>query len=60
MFYSPDIKLAFISIERFMRDFRFGWLIRYVHSNGASIFFILLYTHMFRGIYYKSFNKSLL
>ena len=60
MFYSPNVILAFYSIEYFMREFSYGWLIRYFHSNGASIFFIMVYLHIARGIYYKSYNKMLL
>jgi ubiquinol-cytochrome c reductase cytochrome b subunit len=46
MFYSPNIDLAFLSIERFMREFKFGWLIRYFHSNGASIFFLFYFMYI--------------
>ena len=60
MFYSPNVDLAFYSIEYMMRDFAYGWLIRYFHCNGASIFFILVYTHIARGIFYKSYNKMIL
>jgi len=55
MHYAPNIDLAFASVEHIMRDFNYGWLIRYIHSNGASMFFIVVYIHMFRGIYYGSF-----
>ena len=60
MFYSPNTDLAFYSIEYMMRDFAYGSLIRYSHCNGASIFFILVYTHIGRGIFYKSYNKMIL
>lgn len=60
MYYSPSVTLAFDSIENFMRQFEYGWAIRYFHSNGASIFFILIYLHILKGIYYKSYNKPLL
>ena len=60
MFYSPNVDLAFYSIERFMREFAYGWLIRYFHCNGASIFFIAIYAHMFRGLFYKSYSKVIL
>ena len=60
LYYSADIELAFFSIERFMRDFEFGWAIRYFHSNGASLFFFFVYFHIARGMYYKSYNKTLL
>jgi len=57
MHYSPDVSLAFISVEHIMRDVNFGWLIRYIHANGASMFFIVIYIHMFRGLYYSSFVR---
>jgi len=53
--YSPDTSLAFSSIAHIIRDVNFGWLIRYSHANGASIFFLFLYLHTGRGIYYNSF-----
>ncbi len=55
MFYIPNIELAFNSVEYIMRDVNYGWLIRYIHANGASFFFICVYIHMFRGIYYNSY-----
>ncbi|MGR9108137.1 MAG: cytochrome b [Gammaproteobacteria bacterium] len=57
MAYKPDAKLAFDSIEYIMRDVNWGWLIRYMHSTGASAFFIVVYLHMFRGLLYGSFKK---
>jgi ubiquinol-cytochrome c reductase cytochrome b/c1 subunit len=48
--------MAFDSVERIMRDVNYGWLIRYIHSNGASMFFIAVYIHMFRGLYYGSYK----
>ncbi len=57
MSYKPDAKLAFDSIEYIMRDVEWGWLIRYMHSTGASAFFIVVYLHMFRGLLYGSFKK---
>lgn len=57
MHYSPDPELAFESVERIMRDVNYGWLIRYIHMNGASFFFILVYLHMFRGMYYGSYKS---
>ena len=57
MNYKPDAKLAFDSVEYIMRDVHWGWLIRYMHSTGASAFFIVIYLHMFRGIMYGSFKK---
>ena len=58
MFYIPNIELAFYSVERIMRDIPNGWLLRYMHSNGASFFFILLYLHMFKAILIKSYGGS--
>jgi len=55
--YSPKIDLAFISIEFIMKDVPNGWLIRYIHANGASMFFILIYAHICRGLYYGSYIK---
>jgi len=55
MHYTPNINLAFISVEHIMRDVNYGWLLRYIHANGASMFFIVLYIHMFRGLYYGSY-----
>jgi quinol-cytochrome oxidoreductase complex cytochrome b subunit len=57
MHYTADTKLAFDSVERIMRDVNGGWLIRYIHMNGASFFFIAVYIHMFRGMYYGSYKK---
>ena len=56
MHYTPEINLAFISVEHIMRDVNYGWLVRYVHANGASMFFIVVYIHTFRGLYYSSFT----
>ncbi len=56
MHYVPSSKLAFDSIEHIMRDVNYGWLIRYLHTNGASMFFFAVYMHMFRGIYYGSYK----
>jgi quinol-cytochrome oxidoreductase complex cytochrome b subunit len=53
--YVADTNLAFYSIEYIMRDVPNGWLLRYVHSNGASMFFIVVYAHMIRGLYYGSY-----
>nr|YP_010925350.1 apocytochrome B [Neoporphyra dentata]WKD83556.1 apocytochrome B [Neoporphyra dentata] len=55
MHYTPHVDLAFISVEHIMRDVNFGWLLRYVHANGASMFFIVVYIHIFRGLYYGSY-----
>ena len=56
MHYTPDSTLAFDSVEHIMRDVNAGWLLRYLHSNGASMFFIAVYIHMFRGLYYGSYK----
>jgi ubiquinol-cytochrome c reductase cytochrome b subunit len=55
MHYTPDTNLAFNSVEHIMRDVNNGWLLRYCHSNGASMFFIVVYCHIFRGIYFGSY-----
>tara|TARA_B100000686_G_C16782030_1_gene972614 strand:- start:1768 stop:3162 length:1395 start_codon:yes stop_codon:yes gene_type:complete len=57
MHYKPDAKLAFDSVEFIMRDVNMGWLMRYMHSTGASAFFIVIYLHMFRALMYGSFKK---
>ncbi len=57
MSYKPDATLAFASVEYIMRDVDWGWLIRYLHSTGASAFFIVIYLHMFRGLMYGSYRK---
>jgi ubiquinol-cytochrome c reductase cytochrome b subunit len=57
MHYTPHALFAFDSVERIMRDVNYGWLIRYIHMNGASFFFIAVYTHIFRGMYYGSYKK---
>ena len=57
MNYKPDAALAFASVEYIMRDVPWGWLIRYMHSTGASAFFIVVYLHMFRGLLYGSYRK---
>lgn len=56
MYYTANTDLAFASVERIMRDVNYGWLIRYIHANGASMFFIAVYIHMFRGLYYGSYK----
>lgn len=56
MHYVPNANLAFDSVERIMRDVNGGWLIRYIHMNGASMFFIVVYAHMLRGMYYGSYH----
>ena len=57
MHYKPDAALAFASVEYIMRDVPWGWLIRYMHSTGASAFFVVVYLHMFRGLIYGSYRK---
>ena len=56
MQYTADTELAFDSVERIMRDVNNGWLLRYIHMNGASMFFIIVYIHIFRGLYYGSYK----
>ncbi|MDP1556787.1 MAG: cytochrome b N-terminal domain-containing protein [Hyphomonas sp.] len=56
MHYEASVDGAFASVERIMRDVPFGWLLRYIHSNGASMFFLAVYIHMFRGLYYGSYK----
>jgi len=57
MHYKPDAELAFASVEYIMRDVPWGWLVRYMHSTGASAFFIVVYLHMWRGMIYGSYRK---
>ncbi|MBX3512995.1 MAG: cytochrome b/b6 [Xanthobacteraceae bacterium] len=57
MHYTPTVAGAFESVEHIMRDVNYGWLIRYVHANGASMFFIAVYIHIFRGLYYGSYKE---
>jgi quinol-cytochrome oxidoreductase complex cytochrome b subunit len=56
MHYTAHVDLAFQSVERIMRDVNFGWLLRYAHANGGSMFFIVVYIHIFRGLYYGSYK----
>ena len=56
MHYTPHVDLAFSSVEHIMRDVNAGWLLRYMHANGASFFFIAVYMHIFRGLYYGSYK----
>jgi len=58
MHYTPHIDYAFSSVEHIMRDVNYGWLLRYTHANGASIFFIVVYAHVFRGLLYGSYLVS--
>ncbi len=57
MSYKPDALFAFASVEYIMRDVQWGWLLRYVHSTGASMFFVVVYLHIFRGMMYGSYRK---
>ena len=57
MHYTPNVDLAFASVEHIMRNVNGGWLLRYVHMNGASLFFIAVYLHIFRGLYYGSYKS---
>ncbi len=57
MHYTPHEAHAFDSVERIMRDVNYGWLMRYLHMNGASMFFLVVYIHMFRGLYYGSYKE---
>ncbi len=56
MHYVPSSSLAFLSVEHIMRDVNYGWLLRYAHSNGASMFFFAVYIHIMRGLYYGSYK----
>ena len=56
MSYVPSAEAAFASVEYIMRDVEYGWLIRYMHSTGASMFFVVIYCHMFRGLLYGSYK----
>ena len=56
MYYTPHVDHAFESVERIMRDVNYGWLIRYLHMNGGSMFFLAVYIHVFRGLYYGSYK----
>src|SRR6056300_559676 len=55
MHYTPHVDLAFLSVEHIMSNVNNGWLIRYLHANGASMFFIVVYCHIFRGLYFGSY-----
>jgi len=57
MYYTPNVDMAFDSVERIRRDVNYGWLIQYIHMNGASFFFIVTYIHIFRGLYYGSYKN---
>ncbi len=57
MHYTPHVDYAFASVEHIMRDVNFGWLMRYLHANGASMFFVAVYIHILRGMYYGSYKN---
>jgi ubiquinol-cytochrome c reductase cytochrome b subunit len=57
MHYTPNVDLAFVSVEHIMRDVNYGWMIRYMHANTASFFFIFVYLHIGRGLYYGSYKS---
>ena len=57
MHYTPHVDLAFLSVEHIMRDVEGGWLLRYTHANGASMFFLVVYLHIFRNLYYSSYSS---
>ena len=56
MHYTPEATLAFASVEHIMRDVNYGWMMRYIHANGASMFFVAVYIHIARGMYYGSYK----
>ncbi len=56
MHYVPNASMAFDSVEQIRRDVNYGWLIQFIHANGASMMFLAVYIHMFRGIYYGSYK----
>ncbi len=60
MYYCADVSLAFSSVDYITRDVNFGVVIRYFHANGAHMFFLCVYIHMGRGIYYGSYSKRML
>jgi len=57
MHYTPNAALAFTSVEQIMRDVNYGWMLRYLHANGASMFFLAVYIHILRGLYYGSYKE---
>ena len=57
MHYTPNVDLAFDSVEHIMRNVSYGWVLRYAHANIASFFFIFVYAHMARGLYYNSYKS---
>jgi ubiquinol-cytochrome c reductase cytochrome b subunit len=57
MHYTPHVDYAFLSVEHIMRDVNYGWLLRYMHANGASMFLLVTYIHIARGLYYGSYKS---
>ena len=57
MHYIAHADMAFESVEHIMRDVNYGWLIRYIHANGASMFFLAVYIHIFRSLFYGSYKS---
>lgn len=57
MHYTPTVELAFVSVEHIMRDVAYGWVLRYTHANSASFFFVFVYIHVARGLYYGSYRS---
>src|ERR1051325_11250568 len=57
MHYTPHVNFAFDSVEGIMRDVNYGWLLRYIHASGASFFFVAVYAHIARGMYYGSYKE---
>jgi ubiquinol-cytochrome c reductase cytochrome b subunit len=57
MHYVPNASTAFMSVEHVVRDVNFGWLLRYLHANGASLFFLVVYIHIGKGLYFKSYRN---
>jgi ubiquinol-cytochrome c reductase cytochrome b subunit len=55
MHYVPQVDLAFASVEHIMRDVNYGYMLRYIHANGASMFFLVVYVHLLKGLYFGSF-----
>ena len=57
IYYIPSVDIAFISVDKIMRDVENGWWVRYMHANGASLFFLVVYLHMMRGFFYGSYRE---
>lgn len=57
MHYVPSTDYAFTAVEHLLRDVNYGWLLRYLHANGASLFFAVVYLHMYRGLFYSSYAR---